>query len=535
MKMSLLSMHTSFLLLWSVLLFLSGAVGAKGPNQKRSLGSSEWNDQSFIDGDGDKDMTAYSYVTDLFKTMQLSTIRISEEQRRRRHLQDTSNYLDFTKLLDPTYVDEDDFYAMVGSVIQQIKTMINGNAVEGGPLLINSLAQGLFTSNNATEDGAPFKVRWELPNGGYQLDLPGMNPVTMIAVVVGGLDTFNMVNILNPTEGDPQTIQNAVGLDVLTLDLEIMEMTGDNGETSNTVIGLSFQDVDISFPLVLAVDRTALAEFPVGALLFFKYLLPCLNVVVDTIEIDSLDMEFGTIDRPTTSSPSPSAVFQLISTVFVTLPGTVPAFFDSILRPIVNNMVQNNTDSNSVSCPSSTNVTTSAEEGFVDFYEFFQQGLPSILKSFLESQILAVDLNTGLSVANTMFIDPWTFNQSGVEGMLMLGNESAPLVDFNSGISIGGLEADIQLHVDSVKFGNVNTLTEPLEVLETMASDPYLLNNTATVGLNLEDRPLRLSAGVFLSIDTAGTLLINYTWMSVLESRNLLFPTMFHREWKDCQ
>jgi hypothetical protein len=440
--------------------------------------------------------------TEAFATELLRKIRSDFTEQRQRDLQEpTTDYVDFSKLLDPNYLDEDDFYAMLGSLLQQGKAMINGNVANGDdPLLINTLMTGLLTSSDSNRT---LTFRWEIPNGGYELELPGINPVLLTAVHIGGLDTFTMVSILNPTDDDPQTIQNTVGMDVLTLDLEMTEMTGENGEKTDSVIGLAFQDVTISVPLVLAVDQTALGEFPVGALLYSQYLMACLNVAVDTIEIASLDMEFGTIERPTTSSPTASAVFQLIQTVFVTVPATVPAFFDAILRPIINNMLQNNAEGNSALCPSSENATFVNE--FVDLHEIFQQGLPSILKSFIDSQILAVDPATGLSAMNSMFIEPWTFNQSGVEGMMMFGGvSSTPMVDFNSGISIGGLEADIQLRVDNITIRNLNTIMEPLALLTTTARDPHLLNNTATMGLKLDNRPLSLSTAIFLSIDSGG-------------------------------
>jgi hypothetical protein len=368
--------------------------------------------------------------------------------------------------------------------------------------------QGLFSSSSNVTDGAPLIVRWELPDGGYTLDLPGINSVILTAVNVGGLDTFNMVNILNPTPDDPQTIQNQVGLDTLTLDLELTEVTGDNGETSDSVMGLAFKDVTISVPLLLILEKTTFEEIPVGALLYSKYLVPCMSASVNTIEILSLDLEFGTIERPTTSSVTASPVFTLIQTVVVTLPATLPALFDAILRPIINKMLQDNIKNPVTSCPNAVNSSaTVTENGFVDMHKLFLQGLPSVLKSFLDNQILAVDPNTGLPVINTMFIDPWTLNQSGVAGMLRMGTESTPLVNFHSGISIGGFEADIQLRVDNLEVENVNTMTQPLAVLKTMASDPYLLNNTATMGLSLDDRPLSIATGVFLSIDTAGTLI----------------------------
>jgi hypothetical protein len=317
-----------------------------------------------------------------------------------------------------------------------------------------------------------------------------------------------MVNILNPTPDDPQTIQNKFGLDKLTLELEIMEMTGDNGETINSTIGLSFTNVTVSVPLFLAIDQTAMVELPVGALLQTEYMMPCLAGVVNALEISSWDMTFGTIGVPTSSTETQTPVFQVIQTVFVTLPGSVPAFFDAIIRPVINNMISEDmgmgNKQDSVTCPNSKNETAGMSQTFVDFREFFQQGLPAMLKSLLDRQILATDPETGLPIINSMFIQPMTLNQSGVQGTFVLGDESNPLMDFRTQINIGGLQAKIELRVSDILVQNLDTILDPVKVLETVENDPYLLNNSVSMGLDLSDRPLSLSTKVFFSIEAAG-------------------------------
>ncbi|KAG7360516.1 paraquat-inducible protein A domain containing protein [Nitzschia inconspicua] len=492
--MKIISVVIQGLWLWSI---MSGSEGMTEPADSLTFhvniplqngGRQETND-------GRISSISQNDVMAIVEEMILRMIQSSNvNPQKRRRMEQNEEYVNFNDLLDPSYVDDDPFYAMLGSLLQQGKSFINGDAVDG-PLLINTLMKGILPSDG--DD--PLKFRWEIPNGGYQLELPGISPVILKAVHVGGIDTFTMVNILNPTTDDSKSIQNEVTMDTLTLDLELMEMTGN----ADLIIGLAFQDVVISVPLMLAVDRTALSDFPVGALLFSEYLMTCLNMAVDNIEITGLDMTFGTIEQPTTSSTSQTAIFQLIQTVFVSLPATVPTFFDAILRPIVNNILQNNEEGASLSCPNSASATTKANE-FVDLHKLLQQGLPSFLKSFVDSVILAIDPTTGLLSINSIFIEPWTFNQSGVEGMLLFGDTgSTPLMDFNSGISVGGLQADIQLRIANVTIENLDTMTIPLALLETVEGSPLFLNNTATIGLPLVERPLRLSTSIFMSIDTA--------------------------------
>jgi hypothetical protein len=56
-----------------------------------------------------------------------------------------------------------------------------------------------------------------------------------------------------------------------------------------------------------------------------------------------------------------------------------------------------------------------------------------------------------------------------------------------------------------MKVENIDTIKEPLMLLEPIDSQPHTLNNSAGVGLSLADRPLSLSMRLFISIVTAGT------------------------------
>ena len=401
-------------------------------------------------------------------------------------------YVDFTQLLDPNYVytdDEDAFYGMLSNLIQQGKTYINGNSTTNGgdTLAINNLMQQFL--------GVPPVFRTELSD--VTLDLPGLGSIVLTGIRVGGLDTFNMVNILNPTFDDPQTIQNEFGLDELTIELELLEA----GETTPTTIGLAFSDVVLSVPLYLAIKKDAMLDFPVGALLQTEYLMPCLTSVVDAFEISKFDVQIGTIERPTSSSSTDSRLFQLIQTVFVTLPATVPTFFDAAIRPLINNMIPIGQDENesTITCPSEN---TDEINTYLEFPKFFAGGLPAIAKSFLEAQYLTTDPSTGLPMINSLLVQPMTYNQSGIPGTLLFQDA---LMDVGTRISIGGLEADIKLRVTDMKVENVDTIKEPLVLLDPINDQPHTLNNTATVGLELDDRPLSLSMRLFISIITAGT------------------------------
>ena len=75
----------------------------------------------------------------------------------------------------------------------------------------------------------------------------------------------------------------------------------------------------------------------------------------------------------------------------------------------------------------------------------------------------------------------------------------------------GGLQADVQISLPEISIDNINTMTQPMELLETVPEEPYWLNNTMTMGLppsadGADDgRPLSVVAnGLRFSIVTEG-------------------------------
>merc|ERR1719410_1253745 len=84
------------------------------------------------------------------------------------------------------------------------------------------------------------------------------------------------------------------------------------------------------------------------------------------------------------------------------------------------------------------------------------------------------------------------FGSSGVAG------GGGALANATRRIEIGGLVADLGL-------SNLDTMVQPLEVLKAVPGDPRLLDNTLSMGLDMETNPARsmgVSAKVSLSIVT---------------------------------
>ncbi len=461
------------------------------------------------------------------------------ENIRNRNLDDSDSikHIDFTELLDPDYAnasDSDPFLGLLSDTLLMLKDYIHTKDDDGN-LLINSLMEGLLD-----EDGF---VEFEIAEG-YFLDLGTGSAINLTSVGVKGLDTFREADLLQPTtvsiddgnststnyESSPKTtLQNSFVLDTLVLDLFLTETTNGNRK-ENLTVRLPFSGVAVSaMPLILAVWEEGLKNFPVGAALT-DLLLPCLrDTVVDDSVMLALEATFEEVGVPSLVADSnpdtTSPFFGVVTTLFVGIPASVPIFFNSTVRGLLNDMLQNNLVENDDDkdiqhpCPSYPNEKSLDEnQELIDFRAFFDKGLPALLMDLLDEELIAVNPNTGLPKINDVLIVPLmeemsdqkiVLDESGRTSMLFGSGEDA-LVDVATNLAIGGLSADVKLRLSDLIIYNLDTMVQPLDLLQPVLEEPQHLNNTMTMGLDLEEnteRSMGMSVDVSLLIATDGAYL----------------------------
>jgi len=458
-----------------------------------------------------------------------------DEMPRHRNLE-SDDFIDFTELLDPSYADAvsdtDSFLALVSDVLLLLKDYVHTRD-DSGNLRINELIGGLTDDEGFIEFGI---------KDGYFLDLGTGSAVNLTSVGVKGLDTFLQADLLQPTkeaivdenatdvegnnyDDDPETtLQNTFKLETLVLDLYLTEKT--NGRAEETLkIRLPFAGVDVSaMPIVLAVFEDGLKNFPVGAALNHTDLLsPCLaDTVMDQAVILALEASFEEIGVPQMIEDSniktESPFLGVVTTLFVGLPASVPIFFNSTVRGLLNDMLKDNLLEPETEikdpCPSyPTSKDLEKEQDLIEFPSFFETGLPALLMTLLEDEIIAINPDTGLPKINNVLIVPLmdelgdqdvNTQESGKTSMVFGAGDEA-LVDVSTNLAIGGLSADIKLRLSDLAIYNLDTMIPPIELLQPISEEPQQLNNTITMGLDMEENPERsmgLSANVFLSIVT---------------------------------
>jgi hypothetical protein len=241
----------------------------------------------------------------------------------------------------------------------------------------------------------------------------------------------------------------------------------------------------------------------------------------------------------------------LVTTLFIGVPSSVPIFFNTTIRGLLNDQLvskvleEQSDDEESWGCPSYPGIGASDDEDLIDFRSVFDEGLPALLVDLLDDNLIMVDPDTGLpkinevvvvpmleymveqNEENVQFSSPTTDSKEGTS--LLFGTEEEGLLDLATNISIGGLSADVEMSLSDLKLYNIDTMVPPLKILEPLPEQAHQLNNTLTMGLDLEneiERSLGVSANVFLSIETEenGSIKHNITMKTNMEALSL-FPT----------
>mmetsp|Transcript_5858 Transcript_5858/g.16690 ORF Transcript_5858/g.16690 Transcript_5858/m.16690 type:complete len:1343 (-) Transcript_5858:136-4164(-) len=495
----------------------------------------------------------------------LFPVQIGSGHRQRRLDQiaeDYDVYVNFTEVLDLSTAES----SMAADLIQQVRAYLNstteddekGEEDSSSSLAVNELLRGfLKEGSNENANGENSSYLGFTIDGGFALELGagGATAVNVTKVKVRGLDTFYLLDALRPTvpdisdssnettleeadendefdENSSSIIQNSFALDELVLELEYTETTGDT-TMEGLVVALPFeQAVFTSVPIRLDLGFDRLQQFPLGALLphdnnGFYFLMPCLRSVVDHMEILEMEVEFGAIGMPVLLEEEEiaSPFYNLLVTLFVGLPAAVPIFFDSTVRGLLNDVIWENMveakEDTEIACPYASTINDDIEDNLVDFRTFFASGLPAMLKNLINDQLLTVsddasDADSALLKINEVLIEPMietmgggtsATNYSMTFGSIDDSDDeiSNGLVDVNTTIALGGLDANVRMVVSDLVIENINTMKAPMELLESLADKPHEIHNLMTMGLGKEegDRPARVSARIFFSVQTS--------------------------------
>lgn len=398
------------------------------------------------------------------------------------------------KLINWTNLEESDIPFLVEILDLVTGQLSDVSETEDGrqELGVNTLARDFLDENGTFS----FPLDFSFNASGVEL--------VVSTVRVQGLDTFSQMDILNPVKAF--TLQNNVSLDKLRLGLDMSVNVLDSDEPPNQLnMTFDLQSVNMSIPLFLAVDEYKVSNLTVGSLLHMSNLLPCLLSTTYGVQIEQLLVTIGELSAPTfegllpdTSKAAARASKRLYKRFGDMIVESIPLVFEDTLRVVINSFLGSFEDSD---CQDYSANTTSR---FVDFREMFRPGnttgfspygdiLP-LLRDTFDDLLFENDPETQMPKINDVLIAPFTADQSGVEGTLLLpgkilGFDTEALAEV--GLGITGIE------LSDARIENLDTVGQPLKVLEPNATRGDLLNNRATFGTQFS--PLRFAVRISLS------------------------------------
>jgi len=324
------------------------------------------------------------------------------------------------------------------------------------------------------------------------------------------------------------------------------------------VISIELSNVNFSVALLMAIDLDLLNSLQMRSIMELKKLLPCLISTTTAANFTELELSIGSISNISITgfesneigfSANESTKLILVK-YSETILSSIPKFFDSTVRTLLNNWLKHQIDEFSSDLCKNWPSDEINDSRFVDLRDLLLPidvasrlggtGLSPYGDMFrigmeLVQDIFKTDDKTGLSGFNEAVVVPLTQSKDSVVGTLSHNG------DFYNGINrikIGALDTNIQFRAYDAKIENLNTVGEPLDLFGGMVGEAYMMNNTVAAGIG--ETPLHLSSKfqlslegddnmnihneVDLSLDLTNVTMIFSTLTKLVKSRLYAFP-----------
>eukprot|EP00536_Pseudo-nitzschia_multiseries_P018323 jgi/Psemu1/321305/estExt_fgenesh1_pm.C_23840001 len=394
--------------------------------------------------------------------------------------------------------------------------------------------------------------------------------IALKEVRISGLDTMTKFDPLlvdgnytlrNEFSWKTLMMEIDIALDIRPSSLEdaVLKLTSDSqskGINEEITIQIGAENIGVVASLMALIDVNTLSVFTLGSVLSLtnmadnSWLVPCLMSAVQDFRFTELSVSTQMIMAPTVEgfvddgldrilSDFADIAFEMYHDDFVE--DVLPNLFQSIVKTFVNNQISlilEDAGNNADACPKFDDMGGNETEEYVDFRQFFNSSfstesnnqygeLPSMLLELMDKEMIEPDPTTGMPKINEVLINPLTKGQSGTEGTLILGGDGEDIFNTVQRINIGGFDANVRLRASNIKIENLNTVMEPLVLLDTVPTEPYFLNNSITVGV--EDRPVTVSTNFAFAVidDVQGTEIANELDLSfTMHTASVMATTM---------
>lgn len=333
--------------------------------------------------------------------------------------------------------------------------------------------------------------------------------LVMKQIKIIGLDSIVEGNVLNAIGA--RTISNTLKFQMLRAELVV----GFDIESNNDEATISFEinDVDVDTSLLLAASLEEFGTIKVGSVLSLMNIIPCLVPKLHTVDLTQLLLNPAIFNDPNISGflseskeeilrNSTRQFFQSFEDDIIT---AIPKIMDGTVRKVLNQILYEFLTQEDVYCSHISEVTPS---GVVDFRDFLLSEEDSKALGGngdspygdtirLAFQALQDSLNKNNakeeSVLNNM-IQSFTRDQSNVNGSLIFPGE---IFNYTGTTTVSNWDVSVVARASNIRIENLDSVGQPLELLQPVYGQASVLNNTISMGTGQE--PLRIVATLFFS------------------------------------
>ena len=353
--------------------------------------------------------------------------------------------------------------------------------------------------------------------------------LSLTSVSVGGLDSLiaNGTSVLDPI--GRYTLRNSLRFDRLAFTLDVRAEMRPSSESSGAAaaaandddddspvvresftIGIEMRDVLVTFSLFLGANNGTLGGMPLGSIVDFENILPCVLTAVDDAKITELVVTASDVEAPTLYGLDDAdggigylvtavadALFDIYGQV---LSNALPSFLAATVKDMANGYIKDRMDDNA--CPKPDASLTS----LVDYRDLLlseeiavelmgRGGSPygelfRYLYEYVNGILSAVDKD-GMSRLNELIVMVLGLDSNDEGGIVL----AADLFKRNLDISLNGLNAVIEIAISNVTVSNLDSLGV-IKLAMPMMGESSVLDNEVSVGVGPD--PIRLSLTLLL-------------------------------------
>jgi len=339
-------------------------------------------------------------------------------------------------------------------------------------------------------------------------------------VRIGGLDTIIEIEPLVVL--DPYKMRTSLQIAEMAIFLEF-NITTTNGKAIHQVELLyEAKDIIMNIDTRIALNSTEIGQIQIGSLFDSSKIVSCMMRAIPVFEVTTLNLTLGEVQNSVMQGPFSPKLQVELNRILDSLRdeyqkeiiSAIPLVAGSTMRDIMNKLIPDILQSSSKQCP---NPPKFQSDGVIDFRELFLSDLESqklggrgstpygdlfqMLYNVLDSEVMQIGASDR-TVLND-WLKTMTEKQSNTTGMIKVVGEA---LDAQSVIRIADLQADLRIQISDILVQNLDSVGDPLHVLQPVDQQANVLHNKLSVGV--DSKPLIFEGTLILSLDDGANMKI---------------------------